>query len=241
MSDFIRSKIVTLVKDPVVAEKLLPLDHPFGTKRPPIDTGYFETFNKKTVDLVDIRQNQIDCFDLHGVCLADGTHIKADIIIFATGFDAMSGALLKMGIVGRDSQTLAKAWQDGPKAYLGLSVHGFPNMFMITGPGSPSVLTNMPRSIEHHVDWITTMIKYVMENDILEVEAERHLAELMWASTNALRDRPEDGMSREVLATETMEDAASRMNANMLALSGFEKGKFASERQQLVALLLEST
>lgn len=180
MSDFIRSKIVKLVKDPEVAEKLLPLDHPFGTKRPPIDTDYFETFNKKTVDLIDVRQNQIDCFDTHGVCLADGTHINADIIIFATGFDAMSGALLKMGIVGRDSQTLAKAWQDGPKAYLGLSVHGFPNMFIITGPGSPSVLTNMPRSIEHHVDWITAMLKYVMANDIFEVEAECQAMRL-WA------------------------------------------------------------
>lgn len=180
MSDFIRAKIAEIVTDAKIAETLLPLDHPFGTKRPPIDTNYYATFNKETVDLVDIRQNPIDGIDSHGVCLADGTHIDADIIVFATGFDAMSGALLKMGIVGRDSQTLANAWQNGPKAYLGLSVHGFPNMFVITGPGSPSVLTNMPRSIEHHVDWITALIKHAAANDICAIEAECE-AMLRWA------------------------------------------------------------
>jgi len=172
MSDFIRAKIRDIVSDAETAEKLLPSDHPFGTKRPPIDTHYFETFNRDNVELVDIRRNPVENIDAHGVKLADGTHIPADIIVFATGFDAMSGALLKMGIVGRDARTLAEAWQEGPKTYLGLGVHGFPNMFTITGPGSPSVLTNMPRSIELHVDWISALLKHAETKNIVTIEAE---------------------------------------------------------------------
>ncbi|XDZ65918.1 flavin-containing monooxygenase [Alphaproteobacteria bacterium LSUCC0684] len=172
MSDFIRAKIRGIVDDAETAEKLLPLDHPFGTKRPPIDTNYFETYNRDNVELVDIRPNPIDCLDEDGVKLADGAHIPADIIVFATGFDAMSGALLKMGIVGRDACTLDEAWKEGPKTYLGLGVHGFPNMFTITGPGSPSVLTNMPRSIEQHVDWITALLKHAESSGIAKIEAE---------------------------------------------------------------------
>ena len=172
MSDFIRSKIRGIVNDAETAARLLPLDHPFGTKRPPIDTNYFETYNRDNVELVDIRPNPIDCIDEDGVKLADGAHIPADIIVFATGFDAMSGALLKMGIVGRNARALAEAWKDGPKTYLGLSVHGFPNMFTITGPGSPSVLTNMPRSIEQHVDWITATLQYAEASGVRLIEAE---------------------------------------------------------------------
>ena len=172
MSAFIHNKIKDIVDDPETAEKLLPKDHPFGTKRPPIDTHYFETYNRNNVRLEDIRANPIDDFMEDGVRLADGTEIQADIIVFATGFDAMSGSLLKMGIVGRGGKPLSEAWQNGPQAYLGLSVHGFPNMFTITGPGSPSVLTNMPRSIEQHVDWISAVLDYTQTHGISEIEAE---------------------------------------------------------------------
>ncbi len=172
MSAFIHDKIKDIIDDPETAEKLLPKDHPFGTKRPPIDTHYFETYNRDNVRLEDIRANPIDGFMAGGVRLADGTEIATDIIVFATGFDAMSGSLLKMGIVGRGGKPLSEAWQDGPQAYLGLSVHGFPNMFTITGPGSPSVLTNMPRSIEQHVDWISAILDHAQTHGISEIEAE---------------------------------------------------------------------
>ena len=181
MSDFIRAKILDIVDNPIVGEKLLPVDHPFGTKRPPIDTNYFETFNRNNVNLVDIKQNPIKHFESGGLKLEDGSHIAADIVVLATGFDAMSGALLKMGIVGRKSLSLDKAWKEGPTTYLGLGVHGFPNLFIITGPGSPSVLTNMPRAIEQHVDWITTLLKYCETNKIVTVEAEKK-AMLNWTS-----------------------------------------------------------
>ena len=172
MSDFIRAKIRGIVDDPVTAEMLVPYDHPFGTKRPPIDTDYFETYNRDNVSLVNIRDNPIEKIDRAGVCLEDGTHIAADIIVFATGFDAMTGALLKMGIVGRDGLTLADAWAEGPQTYLGLAIHRFPNLFTITGPGSPSVLTNMPRAIEQHIDWITALLRRAKTRSNTLVEAE---------------------------------------------------------------------
>ena len=180
MADFIHSKIRDIVKDPETVEKLLPKDHPFGTKRPPIDTHYFETYNRDNVSLEDIRANPISGFNNNGVMLSDGREVVADIIVFATGFDAMSGSLLKMGITGRGGKTLAEAWQEGPKAYLGLGVNGFPNLFTITGPGSPSVLTNMPRSIEQHVDWISAILDYARANNITEIEAQED-ATIHWA------------------------------------------------------------
>ena len=139
MSDFIRKKIRETVNDPDTTEKLIPVDHPFGTKRPPIDTNYFETFNRNNVKLVDIRTNPIERFNPNGLTLSDGSQISADIVVFATGFDAMSGTLLKMGIRGRRQLTLEEAWKERPTTYLGLAVNGFPNIFMIKGTGSPSV------------------------------------------------------------------------------------------------------
>ncbi len=172
MTEFIHKKIKEVVEDPKTAEKLLPKDHPFGTKRPPIDTDYFETYNRDDVTLEDIRSNPIDRITGDSVRLADGAEISVDIIVLATGFDAISGSLLKMGIVGREGKQLTEAWQDGPKTYLGLSVHNFPNMFIITGPGSPSVLTNMPRSIEQNVDWISAILEFARTNNVSKIEPE---------------------------------------------------------------------
>ena len=163
MAVFIREKIAATVKDPETAAMLSPQDHPFGTKRPPIDTDYFETYNRDNVRLVDIRRDPIDQVMQNGIRLSSGVLIEADMIIWATGFDAMTGALLRMGITGRDAMPLTTAWAEGPVCYLGLAVPGFPNLFTITGPGSPSVLTNMPRSIEQHVDWISSCISHLEE------------------------------------------------------------------------------
>jgi cation diffusion facilitator CzcD-associated flavoprotein CzcO len=169
-AEFIRQKIREVVKDPGTATKLSDIDHPFSTKRPPIDTGYFETFNRDNVSLVDVRATPIECITRNGIQTGDGTEHKLDIIVFATGFDAMTGPLLRMNIHGRDGLPLREAWQAGPRTYLGLQIAGFPNLFTITGPGSPSVLCNMPVAIEQHVEWITACIAQMREHGFERIE-----------------------------------------------------------------------
>ncbi len=171
-SEFIKSKIRQIVKDPATAEKLAGIDHPYAAKRPPIDTDYFETYNRENVSLVDVRAAPIEAITPSGLQTRDGREYALDIIVFATGFDAMTGPLLRMNIAGRDGLTLAEAWRAGPRNYLGLQIAGFPNLFTITGPGSPSVLTNMPVAIEQHAEWITDCIAYMREHDIARIEAQ---------------------------------------------------------------------
>jgi cation diffusion facilitator CzcD-associated flavoprotein CzcO len=169
-SEFIRARIREVVKDPRTAEILSNIDHPFATKRPPIDSGYFETFNRDNVSLVDLRATPIERITPTGILLKDGTEHALDIIVFATGFDAMTGPLLRMDITGRDGIALRDAWKAGPRTYLGLQVAGFPNLFTVTGPGSPSVLTNMPVAIEQHVEWITDCIAHMRAKGIARIE-----------------------------------------------------------------------
>ncbi|MBO1075848.1 flavin-containing monooxygenase [Roseomonas marmotae] len=182
-SEFIRAKIRGIVKDPVVAEMLTPKDHPFATKRPPIDTDYFETFNRDNVKLVDIKATPIAEITPRGIRTRDAEH-ELDIIVFATGFDAMTGPLLSIDISGRDGIALKDAWAAGPRSYLGLQVADFPNLFTITGPGSPSVLTNMPVAIEQHVDWITRCIQHMRQNGLSRIEAQPEAAEKWVAHVN---------------------------------------------------------
>jgi cation diffusion facilitator CzcD-associated flavoprotein CzcO len=169
-AEFIRSKIRQIVRDPEVAEKLVPKDYPYGTKRPPIDTGYFETFNRDNVTLVDLRAAPIIEIVPTGIRTTEADY-DLDVIVFATGFDAMTGSLLKIDIRGRDGLTLQEKWEGGPMTYLGLQVAGFPNMFTITGPGSPAVLANMPTAIEQHVDWIGDCIAHMREHRLTRIEA----------------------------------------------------------------------
>jgi cation diffusion facilitator CzcD-associated flavoprotein CzcO len=159
-SEFVRGKIREMVKDPARAELLAPTNHPIGTKRICVDTDYYLTYNQPNVDLVDVRDAPIEAVTPDGL-LAGSKEYTFDAIVFASGFDAMTGALTRMGIVGRDGETLADKWEGGPRTYLGLMTAGFPNMFMITGPGSPSVLSNMIVSIEQHVDWISDCLSYL--------------------------------------------------------------------------------
>ena len=170
-AEFIKHKIRQIVKDPATAEKLANIDHPYAAKRPPIDTNYFDTYNRDNVSLVDVRADPIAAITPTGIRLQSGAEHAADIIVFATGFDAMTGSLLRLGITGREGLTLAKAWEAGPRNYLGLQVAGFPNLFTITGPGSPSVLCNMPVAIEQHVEWITDCIAHLRGHEIERIEA----------------------------------------------------------------------
>lgn len=153
-AEFVRNQIRSIVKDPATAELLAPKDHPIGTKRICVDTEYYQTYNLPHVHLVDVRKAPIEAITPDGL-ITGGKEYRADALVYATGFDAMTGALTAVDITGRDGLKLRDEWEAGPRTYLGLMSAGFPNMFMITGPGSPSVLSNMMVSIEQHVDWIT--------------------------------------------------------------------------------------
>ena len=169
-AEFIRGKIREAVDDPDTA-KLLSPDTVVGCKRLCVDSGYYETFNHSHVELVDVNATPIERITASGIQTSDRTR-EFDVIVFATGFDAMTGALEKIDITGREGQRLRDAWAEGPKTYLGLSVHGFPNLFLVTGPGSPSVLTNMLPSIEHHVDWIAECVTHIRDRQYDSIEAE---------------------------------------------------------------------
>lgn len=175
-AEFIRSYIRQVVKDPQVAELLTPRDHPFGTKRPPLEHGYYVAFNRENVTLVDVRRAPIVEIAPTGLRTEEAEY-ELDAIIFATGFDAMTGSLLRMDICGREGLSLREKWAEGPRTYLGLATAGFPNMFMITGPQSPSVLSNMPVSIEQHVEWIAACIRQMLERDLQVVEAQEQAEE----------------------------------------------------------------
>jgi cation diffusion facilitator CzcD-associated flavoprotein CzcO len=186
-AEFIRAKIRAIVKDPETAAKLTSFDHPFAAKRPPIDTEYFETFNRPNVSLVDVKASPIERITPRGIKTRDAEY-ELDIIVFATGFDAMTGPLLNIDIRGRDGLPLRKAWSAGPRTYLGLQVAGFPNLFTITGPGSPSVLCNMPVAIEQHVEWITDCIAHMRERGLGRIEARADAAERWVEHVNQAAD-----------------------------------------------------
>jgi cyclohexanone monooxygenase len=186
--EFAREKIRGIVRDPAVAAALSPRHH-IGTKRTCVDIGYFETYNREHVTLVDVRAAPVAHVTPRGLATTAGEY-RLDVIVFAVGFDAITGALLEIDIRGRDGQTLAAAWSRGPRTYLGLCVAGFPNLFMITGPGSPSVLSNMVVSIEQHVDWIADCVGHLAGRGLDRIEAapeaeqawQRHVGELAGAT-----------------------------------------------------------
>lgn len=169
-AEFLRAKIRGVVRDPALAEKLLPRDYPVATKRLCVDTGYYATFNRDNVTLVDLRATPIEEVTPTGIRTTDAEY-KLDSIVFATGFDALTGALCSMDIRGREGATLKQKWSEGPRSYLGIMVASFPNLFIITGPGSPSVMSNMAVSIEQHVDWIAGCIAYLRDHSVDVIEA----------------------------------------------------------------------
>jgi cyclohexanone monooxygenase len=174
-ADYVRDKIRGIVDDPDVADLLSPTQV-IGCKRLCVDTGYYETFNRPDVRLVDISDGGIEAITPTGV-RAHGEDHEVDAIVFATGFDAMTGALARIRFAGVGGRTLSEAWSEGPKTYLGLAVAGFPNLFLVTGPGSPSVLTNMVTSIEQHVEWITACLEHLRAGGHDRIEAEAEAAE----------------------------------------------------------------
>jgi cyclohexanone monooxygenase len=179
-ADFVRKKIADIVKDPQTAKLLQPNNHPIGSKRICIDSDYFATFNRPNVTLVDIKSNPIEEILPNAVHTGAGDY-EVDALVLATGFDAMTGSVAKIDIRGRNGQTLNQKWAEGPRTYLGLMSAGFPNLFIITGPGSPSVLSNMMVSIEQHVDWIADCIAWMRERGLEAMDAKKE-AEDNWVA-----------------------------------------------------------
>ena len=166
---FYEEKIRAVIDDPEVAELLIPTDHPIGTKRICTDTNYFQTFNRPNVTLVSVRQTPIQSIDRAGISTSE-KHYDIDALVLATGFDALTGTLAKIDITGRGGQKLVDDWSDGPRTYLGLGTDGFPNLFLVSGPGAPAVLANMVLHAEAHVNWIAEAIAYLDDRGYAAIE-----------------------------------------------------------------------
>ena len=180
-ADFVRAKIRQVVQNPEIAELLCPTNHPIGTKRICVDSHYYETYNRANVTLVDVKNAPITHLTETGLAWGEGAFAAFDDIVFATGFDAMTGTLTRVDIKGRGGETLKDKWEAGPQTYLGLMTAGFPNLFLITGPGSPSVLSNMIVSIEQHVDWITDCLVAMKSRGMATIETTPD-AEVAWVA-----------------------------------------------------------
>jgi cyclohexanone monooxygenase len=187
-SEFVRQKIRSIVRNPAVAEILAPKDHPIGTKRLCLDTDYYETYNRNNVALVDVKNDPIAEITTTGVKTQSTEHGPFDAIVFATGFDAMTGALREIDIRVHGGGVLADEWHGGPRTYLGLMVAGFPNMFVITGPGSPSVKTQMILAIEQHTDWIANCLQHLRTHGYQQIEAGREAQDEWVQHVNEVAD-----------------------------------------------------
>lgn len=187
-SEFVRQKIRGIVRDPQVAELLAPKDHPIGTKRLCLDTNYYETYNRDNVTLVNARAAPIEKITSAGLRTSEAGY-EFDALVFATGFDAMTGALAEIDVRLKSGETLQEKWSAGPRTYLGMLVAGFPNMFLITGPGSPGVKSQMILAIEQHTDWIVECLKHMRANGLNRVEADL-TAETAWVEhVNEIADK----------------------------------------------------
>jgi cyclohexanone monooxygenase len=170
-AEYVRGRIREIVNDPDVARRLSPTSNPIGAKRICLDTDYYATYNRANVELVSLLDDPIETITASGVRTASGER-EFDVLIFATGFDAMTGPLLRLNITGSGGRNLQEAWSAGPRTYLGVAINGFPNMFVVTGPGSPSVLSNMVTSIEQHVEWISELLEHLRANGLRRAEAD---------------------------------------------------------------------
>jgi cation diffusion facilitator CzcD-associated flavoprotein CzcO len=169
-SEYIAERIRRRVNDPKIAEKLIPKDHGFGIQRVPLETRYYEAYNRDNVHLVDIKETPIECITETGI-RTSGREYEFDIIVYATGFDAITGTFDRIDIRGSGGQTLREKWQDGPVTFLGMQVHGFPNLITVAGPQSGSSSTNFPRSIEVGVDWVMALLEYARQHGYTRIEA----------------------------------------------------------------------
>lgn len=185
---FVRSKIREIVTDPDVAERLSPKGYPFGSKRLVLEIDYYTTYNRENVTLVDVSAEPIQRVEGASIVTSAASY-ELDVLVLATGFDALTGALFDIDIRGVGGTALRDAWADGPQTYLGIGTHGFPNMFIVAGAGSPSVISNMLISIEQHVEWITDFIEYLHKNGLNRAEAELDAQERWVAEVNEIASK----------------------------------------------------
>ncbi|WP_017612595.1 flavin-containing monooxygenase [Nocardiopsis salina] len=180
MADYVRDRVRETVEDPETADLLCPDDHPLGSKRICVESGYHAAFNRDDVSLVSVRERPVEGFTRTGI-VAGGAEHAADVVVMATGFDAITGPYLCMDLRGRDGVRLADRWEEGPLTYLGVATSGFPNLFMLTGPGSPSVLGNVLLSIEQHVEWVSDYIAHLEAESVCTTEP-AEAAEREWTA-----------------------------------------------------------
>ena len=180
MTAFIVKKIRARVRDQKVADKLIPTNHGFGTRRVPLESGYYEVFNQPNVELIDLRETPIERLTARGIKTSD-TERAFDMIVFATGFDAITGAFDRIDIRGRDGKRLKDKWADGPQTYLGLQVEGFPNMLTLVGPHNAATFCNLPRCIEQNVEWVSELLRHMRERGLTRIEASAS-AEAAWTA-----------------------------------------------------------
>lgn len=170
ITDFIARKILQRVKDPAIAEKLIPKNHGFGTRRVPLESGYYEVFNQDNVTLIDVNEEPIERITPRGI-KTSAREYEFDLIVYATGFDAITGAFDRIDIRGAGGQTLRDTWADGPQTYLGLMVNGFPNLLTLIGPHNAALFCNLPRCIEQNVDWAAGLLSYARAHGVRRIEA----------------------------------------------------------------------
>ena len=188
IAEFVRGRIRAIVKDPQVAESLCPNDHPLGSKRICVDTGYYEAYNRDNVVLVDLKKTPIEQVLPTGM-RTTAAMFELDAMVCATGYDALTGAVLNIDIRGRGGVALTRKWADGPRTYLGLMTHGFPNLFIVTGAGSPSVLVNMVVGIEHHVEWISDCLQHLRSARLDTIEPSREAQDAWVEHVNQAANR----------------------------------------------------
>ncbi len=185
MTEFVRNKIRARVNDPVVAEKLVPKDHPWGAKRVPLESGYYEAYNRDNVVLIDLNETPLECITPTGIKTSDAEY-ACDVIVYATGFDAVTGAFNKIDIRGLGGQTLKDKWADGPRTYLGLQTAGFPNLFTVVGPHNGATFCNIPRCIEQNVEWVTDCLRYMRAHEYVQIVATPEAEDDWTAHVNAV-------------------------------------------------------
>ena len=211
-SEYIADRIRQRVDDPALAEKLIPRDHGFGVQRVPMETNYFEAYNRDNVHLVDLSEAPLDCITPAGLRTSDKDY-EFDIIVYATGFDAITGAFDRIDIQGVNGEKLRTKWIDGPITYLGTQIHGFPNLMMVAGPQSGSASTNFPRGIETAVDWVTDLYQYIAEHGYTRAEATAEAEEAWTAHVT------------EMYAMMLMRNAKSWFTGYNSNVEGHEEGK----------------
>jgi cation diffusion facilitator CzcD-associated flavoprotein CzcO len=220
ISSFMADKIRSRVHDPAIAEKLIPTNHGFGTRRVPLENGYYECYNEPNVRLVDLNETPVKTATATGI-ETTAEHHDLDLIVFATGFDAVTGPFEQIDLRGIGGTRLSESWQDGPRTYLGLLTAGFPNLFMPVGPHNAAAFCNIPRCIEHNVEWITDVLRHMRDAGCKKIDATEPAQEEWTAEVHALASRMLLSKTQSWFTGRNRANAAERGPTVLLYTGGF--------------------